>query len=154
MLLLLIRVGEGRYAVDARDVMEVVPRVGLRAIPHAPAFLAGVYDSAGQIVPVIDLGLLFHGTGCPERLSTRIVVVSYPLPGRPPARLGLVAERVSELCEVEAGEVPTGGTGAGQTSYLGPMFRLGGELTQMLRVDALLTAELRDELFGVLLGVE
>ena len=58
-----------------RRVIELVPRVELRAIPHAPAFLAGLLGYRGEVVPVIDLGLLLGSSPCPDRLSTRIILV-------------------------------------------------------------------------------
>ena len=56
MLLLTFTAGANRYAIDVARVVELVPRVELRAIPHAPAFLAGLLGYRGKVVPVIDLG--------------------------------------------------------------------------------------------------
>jgi chemotaxis-related protein WspB len=120
MLLLTFTVGPNRYAVDVVRVVELVPRVALRSIPHAPAFLAGLLGYRGKIVPVIDLGLLLGAAPCRDRLSTRIILVNVA-PGdenrgkqdrsesvqdggqspadqeREPTLLGLVAEEVSDL---------------------------------------------------------
>ena len=62
MLLLVFRVAGDAYAVEAARVVEVVPRVELRALPHAPEALAGLFRYRGRMVPVIDLGVLL-GTG-------------------------------------------------------------------------------------------
>ena len=68
MLLLTFRAAENLYAVDVTRVVEVVPRVDLRRLPHAPDFLAGLFDYRGAVVPVIDLGILLGSTpaGSPE----------------------------------------------------------------------------------------
>ena len=58
MLLLTFTAGPNRYAIDVTRIVELVPRVELRKIPHAPAFLAGLLGYRGKVVPVIDLGLL------------------------------------------------------------------------------------------------
>ena len=59
MLLLVFRVAGDPYAIEATRVVEVVPRVELRALPHArPEALAGLFRYRGQMVPVIDLGVL------------------------------------------------------------------------------------------------
>src|SRR3954451_8554304 len=68
MLLLTFRVSDDLYAVAAERVVEVVPRVELRPIPHAPACLAGLFNYRGKAVPVIDLGILLGSTPCLERL--------------------------------------------------------------------------------------
>ena len=75
MLLLTFTAGLNRYAVDVARVIELVPRVELRPIPHAPAFLAGLLGYRGKVVPVIDLGLLLDVAPCQDRLSTRIILV-------------------------------------------------------------------------------
>ena len=76
MLFLTFTVGANRYAIDVTRVVEVVPRVELRKIPHAPAFLAGLLGYRGKVVPVIDLGLLLGITPCRDCLSTRIILVN------------------------------------------------------------------------------
>src|ERR1700730_14010062 len=76
MLLLTFTAGMNRYAVDVTRVVELVPRVELRLIPHAPAFLAGLLSYRGKVVPVIDLGLLLNVAPCRDCLSTRIILVN------------------------------------------------------------------------------
>ncbi|QEH31894.1 CheW-like domain protein [Aquisphaera giovannonii] len=85
MLLLTFRAAGSRYAVDVSRIVEVVPRVELRALPHAPGFLLGVFDFRGRVVPVVDLGLLLGGPGSSDRLSTRVVLVDARPPGSEPA---------------------------------------------------------------------
>jgi len=76
MLLLTFRAAENLYAIDVARVVEVVPRIDLRRLPHAPGFLAGVFDYRGKIVPVVDLGVLLGSESCRDRLSTRIILVN------------------------------------------------------------------------------
>ena len=64
MLLLTFTAGANRYAVDVARVVELVPRVELRSVPHAPPFLAGLLGYRGKVVPVIDLGLLLGALPC------------------------------------------------------------------------------------------
>ena len=90
MLLLTFRAAENLYAIDVARVVEVVPRINLRQLPHAPGFLAGVFDYRGKVVPVVDLGVLLGSESCRDRLSTRIILVN----SRPaaPARPGQPGE--------------------------------------------------------------
>ena len=95
MLVLTFRVAEVPYAVAVRRVVEVVPRVGLRALPHAPGHLAGLLRYRGGVVPVVDLGLLMGGAACRDRLDTRIILVDAGRRGG--GLVGLVAERVDDV---------------------------------------------------------
>ena len=74
MLLLTFKAAESLYAVDVVRVVEVVPRVHLRRLPHAPDFLAGLFDYRGRVVPVADLGALLGSEPCRDRLGTRIIL--------------------------------------------------------------------------------
>ena len=74
MLVLTFRVAGVPFAIAVGRVVEVVPRVPLRAVPHAPAHLAGLLRYRGGVVPVVDLGLLMGGPACGDRLDTRIVL--------------------------------------------------------------------------------
>jgi chemotaxis-related protein WspB len=75
MLLLNFTAGPNRYAIDVTRVVELVPRVELRLIPHAPPALAGLLGYRGHVVPVIDLGILLGASACRYCLSTRIILV-------------------------------------------------------------------------------
>ncbi len=58
MLVLTFRVDQIVYAVPVSQVIEVVPRVALRQVPHAPGCFLGLLHYRGGAVPVVDLGLL------------------------------------------------------------------------------------------------
>jgi chemotaxis-related protein WspB len=76
MLLLTFRAAASLYAIDVSHVVEVLPRIDLRRLPHAPASLAGLLDYRGVVVPVIDMGILLGSDACRTRLSTRIILVN------------------------------------------------------------------------------
>lgn len=136
MLALTFSVGESRYAVDVRRVVEVVPRIDLQPVPSASGCIAGMFDHAGTVVPVVDLGCLLGKEPCPRRLSTRIVLVESPQAGST-GLIGLVAEHVTELRELpdDDGSPAPVATSAG--AALGPIVSRDDGLIQILRVDAL-----------------
>ena len=77
MLFLLFELEVDRYALPARDVVEVLPLVALKRVPRAHAGVAGVMEYRGQAVPVIDLCALVVGRAAARRVSTRILVVRH-----------------------------------------------------------------------------
>ena len=44
MLFLLFRLGKDRYAIEARQVVEVLPMLAAKQIPHAPPAVRGAYS--------------------------------------------------------------------------------------------------------------
>ena len=60
MLLLTFTAGANRYAIDVDAGRRARAQGRASSIPHAPAFLAGLLGYRGNVVPVIDLGLLLR----------------------------------------------------------------------------------------------
>jgi chemotaxis-related protein WspB len=147
MLLLVFRVADDTYAVDAGRVVEVVPRVALRTLPHAPEALAGVFRYRGRVVPVVDLGVLLGVGACPVRLSTRIILVD----DRPQARqrggdeahLGLIAEHVSDVRRVGDDRVIPPSPLLVPNPYLGPIVSDDSGLIPLIAVERILAEPIR-----------
>src|SRR3954471_20480377 len=121
MLFLLFELGPDRYALDAREVAEVLPLVTLKHIPHAPPAVAGIFNSRGPPVPVVDGSQLALGRPAERRLSTRIVLVHHEDDDGERRLLGLIVERVTQTVRREETDfVPSGVTSEG-AAYLGPV---------------------------------
>jgi chemotaxis-related protein WspB len=133
MLVLTFRVAEVPYAVAVRRVVEVVPRVALRAIPHAPGYLAGLLRYRGGAVPVVDLGLLMGTSACSDRLDTRIILVDCGGQiGEGLGYLGLIAERVDNVQLVDESRRTVAGLEIGDAPYLGPIYEVDDGLLQLI----------------------
>ncbi|WP_435011827.1 chemotaxis protein CheW (plasmid) [Tundrisphaera lichenicola] len=130
MLVLMFRVADVRYAVAVKRVAEVVPRVGLRALPHAPCHLVGLLHYRGGVVPVVDLGVLMGGDPCRERLDTRIVVLD--VGGEAGGMVGLVAERVDDVRKVDESRKAIVGIEVEGAPYLGSVFEVEDGLLQLI----------------------
>lgn len=148
MLLLTFRAAGDSYAVAARDIVEIVPSIELRPIPHAPAYLLGMFHYRGAVVPVVDLSVLMGAAPCRPSLDTRIVIVEMPGNGRPKWVVGLLAEHVNDLQKISDDEKVSEGMPLPDAPYLGPIYRLGDILVQKLEIGALLPESLRESLFG------
>lgn len=147
MLTVLCSLGKDRYTVDAAEVLAIVPMVPLRAIPHAPPCVAGMFDYRGTVVPVIDLCQLTQQRPCQARLSSRILLLHYGGSGGSKHILGALAEGVSEIrSESQAGIAPV--VDAPDAPYLGNLVPDEGGIIQRLRVEALLPQSLRESLFA------
>lgn len=173
MLLLTFNAGVNRYAIDSTQVVELIPKVNLRPIPHAPPFLVGLLAYRGKVVPVVDLGLLLANTACRESLSTRIILVKNPpgdqnrwkddrdrsvkssQPGpwnqkHDPDLLGLVGEQVSDLTSIEPSQIVPAPVHIPAVPYLDAIVQTDQGIVQLIAVD-----RLRDVLFpGTPTGLE
>ena len=103
--LLQFRLADQDYAVDSRLVGEVCPLKHLTPLPCTPAFVRGVVNLRGRIVPVIDIKRFLD---LPERgisdLHHIIIVSGHGI------EIGLLADRIVGVARVAASELQTPAT--------------------------------------------
>ena len=147
MLHLVFSVAAQRYALECGNVVEVIPSVPLRDIPHAPASVAGVFQYRGRIVPTIDLCQLLWDRPCEQRFSTRIVLVHYNAKKEGSDILGLMAERMVETVSLSPSEEMKPGVQTNQAPYLGPIYPDEDGMIQTIHIERLLPETLKKTLF-------
>ncbi|KRP60790.1 chemotaxis protein CheW [Pseudomonas trivialis] len=153
-LFLLFHIGSERFALKATEVAEVLPRLPLKPIAHAPAWVAGIFAHRGALVPVIDLSALTFGTAAQARTSTRLVLVNYqPQSWAEPRRLGLILEQATDTLRCDPAEFQPYGLDNRQAPYLGPVRDDEAGLTQWIGVNDLLTEDVRALLFSAELSL-
>src|SRR5580704_2020066 len=130
MLFLVFQLGTDRYAIDAAQVLEVLPLVKLKAVPNAPRGVAGVMDYHAAPVPVVDLSELATGVSSRQWMSTRIILVNYREESAGTHVLGLMAERATETMRCAADEFVDPGVRADGSPYLGPVTMQAGGMIQ------------------------
>jgi chemotaxis-related protein WspB len=147
MLFLLFRMGDDRYALDASQIAEILPLVGVKEVPRAPSGVAGILDYHGVPVPLIDLSQLALGWPARRRLGTRIVLVNYPVRTGTSHLLGLLAERATEIMRRDPTDFVASGVGNDTAQYLGPVAADPQGILQWIKIDRLLPSSLSDQLF-------
>lgn len=141
MLMLLFKVGNERYAIATQEVVEVIPLVLLKTLPHKPEHIAGVFNYRGRVIPVIDLCQLMRGKPCSENLSTRIILVNYYGRNHTQNILGLMAEQVVETLHKSESEFVDSNIQIDTAPYLGKMILDDKGMIQCIRIEYLLSEE-------------
>ncbi len=121
MLFVVFQIGQDRYALDAGRVVQVVPLLALKRLPHAPKGVAGVFVYQGSPVPAVDLCELTLGRPAAEMLSTRIILVNFAAPGGEAHLLGLIAEKATEVLRKDPRDFVDSGINLKAAPYLGPV---------------------------------
>ena len=148
MLFLVFELGTDRYALEVRQIAEVLPLLETTGIPGAPPAIAGLLAYRGALIPVIDLVHLTIGRPAARRLSTRIVLVHYPDQRGGVHLLGVIVERATQAIRRDRADfVPSGVTPPG-TSYLGGVATDARGVLQAIDVGSLLPSSLRALLFN------
>lgn len=146
MLFLLLNFENERYALESQQVVEILPLVVLKPVPHAPEYVAGIFNYRGQIVTVIDMCYMIQKKRCQDYLSTRIVLVNYwgnngvgASEPQAPYLLGLMAERVVEMLQASDAELVDVNMQVGAAPYLGKMILNDRSMIQCIRIEHLLS---------------
>jgi chemotaxis-related protein WspB len=147
VLFLVFELDGDRYALDVKQLVEVLPLVNIRALSKAPPGIAGLFDYHGRPTPAVDLSELIVERAALRRLSTRMLVVKYPGVGDRQHMLGLIAEKATATVRLEPAEFKEAGVDYGETPYLGPVARDAQGLIQWIAVPKLLPSHVRDVLF-------
>ncbi|MHA7815413.1 MAG: chemotaxis protein CheW [Pseudohaliea sp.] len=90
------------YGIDILRVQEIRGWTKTRPIPNAPAWLKGIIDLRGSIVPIIDLRERFSLEPLAYGPTTVVIVVRYSGgDNRKQRDLGLIVDAVSEVYSVD-----------------------------------------------------
>ena len=149
MIFFLFRIGKDRYAIEAGCVVEVLPRVQLKAIPQAPKGIAGVANYHGQPMPVVDLNAIALDCPSAESMSTRLLVVRYPdVVNEGSGRLlGVLVEMATETVRYQETDFQVPGATAEAAPFLGPVVTDARGIIQWVKVDRLLSPEVQRALW-------
>jgi purine-binding chemotaxis protein CheW len=104
MTALTLRLQDEVFAIDAESVREILDVVPITEVPNAKAFVGGLINVRGRIVPLADLRLLFGMDRPPPDVNTRIVVIEVDLDGEPTI-VAILADRVHDVSEIEAATI-------------------------------------------------
>jgi chemotaxis signal transduction protein len=89
----IFRTGRERFCLSVLDVEEVVEWPALTRVPLSPAFLMGIFNLRGSIVPVVDIA--FTEGRRPDLPPRHVVVASLEAEGdHDQLRIGIAADEV------------------------------------------------------------
>jgi purine-binding chemotaxis protein CheW len=142
---LAFQLGREEFGIRVLKVREIMGVQDITAVPQTPAYVKGVINLRGKVIPVVDLRLRF---GLPEvEYSQRTCIVVVNIEGESGAMLmGIIVDGVSEVLNLTASDTedtPDFGNGI-TTPYLLGMAKIKGKVKILLDIDQVLTAnELR-----------
>jgi purine-binding chemotaxis protein CheW len=147
------RLGADEFGLDVFSVHEILRQQPVTAVPQAPAFVEGVIDVRGALIPVVDLRTRFELPARADAAEARIAIVQYGA-----ERLGLVVDAVTEVlrvAETAISEPPAYLRGLA-AEFMRGVVRLPERLIVLIDVERILASEERIalELAGLAAGVE
>lgn len=135
-----------KYAFRIERIQEIITPGRITVVPEVPAYVAGVSNLRGTIIPVVDLRLLFGLAGRPIDADTRTIVVNV---GQ--RIMGCTVDSVSQVMRINADQIHAapGTVAAGGPRYIEGFARVNDDLLILLDVDNLLDPALLEEVHHV-----
>jgi purine-binding chemotaxis protein CheW len=132
---------EESYGIDVLQVREIIRLTDITVVPQMPAYVRGVINLRGKIIPVIDLRLRFGLSEAKETELTCIIVVQVRTGGGKMLQMGLIVDGVEEVINIAAGEIEETPDFGAQiaTNYLLGMAKVRGAVKTLLNIDRVLT---------------
>lgn len=130
------------YAVSILNVKEIIEYGNLTEIPMMPAFIRGVINLRGGVVPVIDLAARFGGKESEIGKRTCIVIVEMEQEDSK-QDLGIMVDAVSEVLEIQASDIePPPSFGAKiRADFIAGMGKVAGKFVIILDIQRVLSID-------------
>lgn len=111
-----------RYAMPSTAIVEVIPVVQARPIAGSEAWLSGLFNYRGDLLPLMVWSLLLGADAGDVSMASRILVVQRGGSSEDPQLCGLLVEHVlgTEQIECEAGSTRSPAASP-QHGFLGPV---------------------------------
>ncbi|MFZ2853031.1 MAG: chemotaxis protein CheW [Rhodocyclaceae bacterium] len=134
--------GGEMFGVGILNVKEIIEYGNLTEIPMLPAFIRGVINLRGSVVPVIDLAARFGGQSTEIGRRTCIVIVEVPDEDMR-HDIGIMVDAVSEVLDIPGNEIePPPAFGARiRADFIFGMGKVAGKFVILLDIDRMLSVE-------------
>ncbi|MBW2603446.1 MAG: purine-binding chemotaxis protein CheW [Deltaproteobacteria bacterium] len=136
---------EEEYGIGILKIKEIIGMIPITSVPKTPAFVKGVINLRGKVIPVVDLRLRFGMESMDYTERTCIVIVEISGPSGK-VMMGTVVDSVSEVLNIKSDEIdetPSFGMTL-NTDYILGMAKSDGSVKILLDIDKILSTAAMD----------
>ncbi len=133
--------GAEEYGLDILKVQEIIGIMPITRVPRTPAFVRGVINLRGRVIPVVDLRVKF-GVSSPEDTERTCIVVVQVSGIASSAVMGVVVDEVSEVVDIASDaveETPKFGADLDTDFVLG-IAKVADKVVMLLDIDRVLSS--------------
>jgi purine-binding chemotaxis protein CheW len=88
------------FALDARQVREILDPIPVTRVPGAQPYVSSVLNVRGKVIPLADLRVRFGMPPASITPDSRFIVLEIDLAGEP-TTIGIVADKVYEVTDLD-----------------------------------------------------
>lgn len=139
---LTFHLGDEVFAIDIRNVREIIQQGAMTIVPLMPAFVRGVINLRGAVVPVIDLQSRFGRSQTQPGKKTCVIIFDVG-PEGDRVELGLLVDAVREVVDLAPSEIeatPAFGTAIAR-EFIQGLGKVGSEFIVILEPERALSID-------------
>jgi purine-binding chemotaxis protein CheW len=84
------------YGVEILKVREIIGLLNITSVPQVPAYVKGVINLRGKVIPVIDLRLKFKMPSIETTVETCIIIINVN-----DMLMGIMIDKVNDVLEIK-----------------------------------------------------
>jgi purine-binding chemotaxis protein CheW len=135
--------GNESYGIPVLKIREIISMLHTTPVPQMPAYVKGVINLRGKVIPVIDLRVKFCLRNANVTESTCIVVVQAVANAGETKQIGLIVDAVEEVANIPQADIepaPDFG-GTVEVDYILGMAKVKGAVKSLLAIDKVIAAD-------------
>lgn len=136
---LTFKIGTESFGISIKHIIEIIELQRISEVPDMPAYVRGVINLRGRVIPVVDLRLRFGLENREFDDRTCIVVTEIGS-----TLIGFIVDTVEEVTEIPENQVeppPKFKTASGKERYISGMGKIGDAVKILLDVERLILDE-------------
>ncbi len=140
------KIGNEEFGVDILKVQEINKMVPITKVPNSPAFVEGVINLRGKVIPIVDFRTRLGLERVGQTKDTRIIVVDVDS-----RIIGFIVDSVSEVLRIPVNitEAPPEIATGINSEFIKSVGKLEDRLLILIDLDKILSANEKNEINSV-----
>ena len=136
---IVIRLGDEQYGIDIRYIDNIVRMQHITRVPKVPAYLKGVINLRGEVLPVMSLRVKMGLEADELTRATRIIILKQEQQGS----VGIIVDEVREVVTLGSSEIEklSQNTAESKKSFITGVGKHNGELISLLDLNSITLEE-------------
>lgn len=140
--IVIFKIGQERWGLEMFDVQEIIRLVEITPVPEGSAFVEGIINLRGKVIPIINMRRMMGIQGTTVSLSSRIVLIKAGLV------TGFLVDEVEDILDVGATQIEPVPADFHLRDFVKNIIKLNEKLVILLDINKIMEME-KEKISGV-----
>lgn len=131
---IVIRLGDEQYGIDIGYIDNIVRMQNITRVPKVPAYLKGVINLRGEVIPVMSIRLKMDLPADEITRATRVIILKLEQQGN----VGIIVDEVKEVVTLGGSQIEkvAHDSSDGKANFISGVGKHNGELISLLDLNS------------------